>query len=94
MKGAAAFLGSGVMVVFPIPGDDIDRDALIAAALPGLEDIAARAGGTCLGPSTWRVINDAAELDGWDHWPGALLVATAPASTVLPGLRHRERRTA
>lgn len=86
MKGAAAFLGNGLLVVWPIPGDWIDRDELIAAALPGFESIAAAAGCYLLGTSTWRVLQDAAGLDGWEHWPGALLVATMP-TTSLKGYR-------
>lgn len=92
MSGVAAFLGTGLLVVWLIPADQpIDRDALIAAALPDLEALAAQAGGDLLGTTTWRVIHDAAELDGWDHWPGDLLVATMPAAAVLPALRCQER---
>lgn len=94
MSGVAAFLGTGLIVVWLIPPDTvIDRDALIAAALPDVEAIAALAGGRLLGTTTWRVIHDAAALDGWDHWPGDLLVATTPAATVLPALRGKKGLT-
>ncbi|NMO51996.1 hypothetical protein HH310_12410 [Actinoplanes sp. TBRC 11911] len=90
MSGAAAFLGTGLMVVWPLPPGDIDRDALIAAALPDLEALAGYAGGRLQGTTTWRVIHDAAEFDGWQHWPGDLLVATCSAETVLPAMRQRK----
>jgi hypothetical protein len=90
MSGVAAFLGTGLMVVWLIPaGAVIDRDALIAAALSDLDALAELAGGRLLGTTTWRVIHDAADLPGWEHWPGDLLVATTPAATVLPALRQR-----
>lgn len=76
MNGTSAFAGAGLIAVWPVPAGDIDRDALIAAALPDLQAIAADAGCYLYGPSTWRVIHDVDQLDGWDGYTGDLLVAT------------------
>ncbi|HEX8345045.1 MAG TPA: hypothetical protein VF657_09910 [Actinoplanes sp.] len=87
VTGVAAVLGGGLLCVWPIDNDVIDRDQLIAAALPDLASLAVAAGGQLLGSSTWRVIADADELEGWEHHYGGLLVATLPLATAIPHLR-------
>jgi hypothetical protein len=78
--GMAAVVGSGLLAVWPLPpagpADLVDRDELITAALPDLYAHAAAAG-VRLRTSTWRLIQPASVLPGWDFWPGDLLVATA-----------------
>jgi hypothetical protein len=78
--GLAAVVGSGLLAVWPLPPADldglVDRDELITAALPDLYAHAAEAG-VRLHVSTWRLVQAAAVLPGWEHWPGELLVATA-----------------
>jgi hypothetical protein len=75
--GLAAVVGSGLLAVWPLPPVDLfDRDELITAALPDLYAHAAAAG-VRLNTSTWRLIQPASVVPGWDFWPGDLLVATA-----------------
>lgn len=87
MTGVAAVLGDGLLCVWPFDDDPVDRDQLIAAALPNLAALAAAAGGHLLGPSTWRVIDDVDDLEGWEHHRGGLLIATLPLATAFPQLR-------
>lgn len=74
MTWTAATIGTGMLAAWPIPAvDALDRDALITAAMQDLADIT---GGVLPRVITWRVLPDVAQLDGWAHWPGDLLVAT------------------
>ncbi|MFI5839430.1 hypothetical protein ACIA8K_06920 [Catenuloplanes sp. NPDC051500] len=79
---------TGLLAVWPITDETYTRDALIAEGLDDLPAVAAEAGVRVIGPSTWRVL-DAEELEGWEHWPGLILVATAPAEIVEPAWRRR-----
>jgi hypothetical protein len=75
--GQAAVIGSGLLAVWPVAAaEPVDRDELITAALPDLY-AHADAAGVRLHTSTWRLIQPANILPGWEHWPGDLLVATA-----------------
>lgn len=63
---------------------DYTRDELVAAALEDLDDLARDAGTRIAGPVNFHIIDEPRELEGWEHWPGWLLIATMPDAQTVP----------
>lgn len=76
-----AACGSGLLWVSLLDEEFIDRDRLIEEAYLELERELAEADIPFDGPSTWRFY-EAGGIEGFEWWPGQLLIATVLA--VLP----------
>jgi hypothetical protein len=69
-----------LLCVWPVTLDrDYSRDELVEQAVDDVDRIAGDNGARVAGAVTFRVIDEPAELEGWEHWPGWLLIATAQA---------------
>ncbi|MFF0721320.1 hypothetical protein [Micromonospora sp. NPDC003816] len=72
-----------LLAVWPVTDDRLSLEDLVERAFRELSGVAAEAQARVAGPTTWRLI-DAADLEGWEHHDGQLLVATAPAEPTTP----------
>lgn len=69
-----------LLCVWPVVLDrDYTRDELVDEAAGDIDRIAGDTGARVAGPVTFRVIDEPSEIDGWQHWDGWLLMATASA---------------
>ena len=70
--------GHLLQYVWPITDDSHTRNQLIAEATDQLDTIADECHAIITGPPLW-LIHDAAQVPGWEAWPGCVLIARIPA---------------